>query len=264
MTSILDQIIAAKRAELERTLRYAPIERMAKLCAQQPPALPFEAALRAPGLRVIAEIKKASPSAGVIRPDFDPVAIAVAYDEAEADCLSVLTDEQHFQGSLGYLAAVRQAVDRPLLRKDFTLHPVHLYEARAAGADAVLLIMAVLEDALVAELIQLADELGMAALVEVHDLTECDRAVACGARLLGVNNRNLHTFETDLAQTERVIAHLGAERADRLIVSESGIRTAEDIRRLAGAGVDAVLIGEAFMRADDPGAALCALMEGAR
>jgi indole-3-glycerol phosphate synthase len=261
--SILDQIVATKREELAAAKRFAPEARLRSLVAQQPDPRPFARALAQPGLQIIAEIKRASPSAGVIRADFDPVAIARGYETAGAAALSVLTDESYFQGSLGYLAAARQAVGLPLLRKDFTLDPYHLLEARSAGADAVLLIVAILEDALLRDLLAFADELRLAALVEVHDPREADRARAAGARILGINNRNLKTMKTDLRQTEIVLGQLGS-REGLTIVSESGIRTAEDLRQLAHMGVDAALIGEHLMRQSDPGEALAALLRGVR
>jgi indole-3-glycerol phosphate synthase len=257
--SILDQIVAAKREELAAARRRLPEARLAQSAAAAPPTRDFAAALRAPGLQVIAEIKRASPSAGTLRQDFDPVAIARSFEGGGAAAVSVLTDADHFHGSLEYLRLVRGAVRLPLLRKDFTLATYHLHEARCAGADAVLLIVAILEDALLRDLIALASELQMAALVEIHDPAEGRRAIGAGARLLGINNRNLETFVTDLAQTQIVLEHLPS-REGLTVVSESGIQTAEDLRRLATLGVDAALVGEHLMRAPDPGEALGALL----
>ncbi len=254
----LESIITSKRTELAAAKRRVPEAQLVEACRQAPPTRDFAEALARPGLQVIAEVKKASPSAGVIREDFDPAAIARGYERGGAAALSVLTDGPHFQGSLAHLAAVRETVALPLLRKDFTLDPYQLHEARHAGADAVLLIVAVLDDALLRDLIALAGELGLAALVEVHAPPEADRALAAGARLLGINNRDLRTFVTDLAQTEAVLRHLPT-REGLTIISESGIRTAADLRRLNDLGVDAVLIGEHLMRAPDPGEALAAL-----
>lgn len=257
--SVLDQIAQTKRDEMKAAAaRLSEATLRERALAAEPPR-DFAAALRRPGLQVIAEVKRASPSAGVIRPDFDPPALAASYARGGAAALSVLTDLPHFQGTLGHLQAARAAVALPVLRKDFTLGPYHVFEARAAGADAVLLIVALLDDTALRDLLALARELRMAALVEVHDPPEVDRALAAGASLIGINNRDLRTFQTDLAQTETVLRHLPT-REGLTIVSESGIKTAADLRRLADLGVDAVLIGETLMRAPDPGAALAALL----
>jgi indole-3-glycerol phosphate synthase len=205
---------------------------------------------------VIAEIKQASPSKGLLRADFDPPAIARSYLTGGATCLSVLTDGPFFKGSLDHLRAVRAAVELPLLRKDFLLDPYQVYEARAAGADCILLIVAALDDARLADLYAAAAELGLDALIEVHDEYELDRALALSPRLLGVNNRNLHTFETRLDTTVRLA---GRVPRDCLLVAESGIHSAADVALIRGADVHAFLVGEAFMRAADPGARLAEL-----
>ena len=218
-----------------------------------PPARGFLQALSENRPAVIAEIKRASPSEGVIRFDFDPAAIAESYRRAGAACLSVLTDERFFKGADAHLGEVRGAVDLPILRKDFTIDPYQLYEARALGADCVLLIASALEATRMAELDELAGELAMDVLVEVHDHTELESALALGPRLVGINNRDLHTFETRLDTTLELLADIPD---DVTVVTESGIHTPEDVRRLRAAGVEAFLVGTAFMREADPGNAL--------
>jgi indole-3-glycerol phosphate synthase len=246
--SFLGDILRQKRAEIasrKSATRWAEIKtRIADL----EPVRGFEAALRRPaggGLRLIAEIKKASPSRGVIRPDFDPVRIAESYQAAGAHALSILTDRVFFQGDPAFLAAVRKAVALPILQKDFVVDEFQVWEARALGADAVLLIAAALGGAQIEEYAHLAGELGLAALVEVHDERELAR-VADAARLIGINNRDLATFETDLSTTARVMREVPP---GRVVVSESGIASRDDVRRLDDLGVDALLIGETFMRA---------------
>jgi len=199
---------------------------------------------------LIAEVKKASPSRGLIRPDFDPVAIARTYESAGASTISVLTDEQYFQGRLEYLAAIRAAVNLPLLRKDFIIDAYQVFESRAAQADGILLIVAALSRGQLSEFLGLADELGMASLVEVHTAEELDAALQVGARIVGVNNRDLRTFETKLETTLELASSVPA---DRVLVSESGILTRADVERLMEAGVDAILVGESLMRDPDPG-----------
>ena len=205
---------------------------------------------------VIAEVKKASPSKGVLRADFIPADIAQSYAEYGAACLSVLTDVQFFQGSGDYLKQARASCQLPVLRKDFMLDPYQIYESRVLGADAILLIVACLEDAKMAELEQIARSLDMAVLVEVHDAAELERALKLKTPLIGVNNRNLKTFEVSLDTTLDLRSQLPA---DRLLVTESGIHTREDVLRMGAAGVNAFLVGEAFMRAPEPGEALAAL-----
>jgi indole-3-glycerol phosphate synthase len=257
---ILDDIVRDKRAEVQRVKGEVSLADLQQRPLFRAPRRPLRAALEARHRAIIAEVKKASPSKGVIRADFDPVRIATRYAESGAAAISVLTEERYFQGHLDYLAAIRRAVDVPLLRKDFLFDPYQLYEARAYGADAVLLIVAILPDALLQELLWLADELNLSALVEIHDQPELERAARSGARLLGINNRDLRTFHTTLATTEDL---LPAVPRDALVVAESGIDTTADIQRLERKGVRAFLIGEAFMRATDPGARLSELLGAA-
>jgi indole-3-glycerol phosphate synthase len=257
--TILDRIVADKREELAAAHRLVPLAGLKARLPQAPPSRPFADALHRDSLRLIAEVKKASPSRGLLREDFDPVALARSYAEAGAAAVSVLTDEPHFQGSLDHLASIRSALPDgpPLLRKDFLFDPYQLYEARARGADAVLLITAVLDSALLAELLGLATTLEMDALVEVHDGPELERALAVGARLVGVNNRDLRTFDVDLATTERLRPLIPPEVT---VVAESGVSTRADIERLQARGVHAVLIGEALVTAPDPAAKIRDLM----
>jgi indole-3-glycerol phosphate synthase len=247
----LTEIIAHKRTEIEPLIEYTAEwqERVQKL----PSFRGFRKSLSTDSFGIIAEVKKASPSAGVIAENFDPVRIALAYDMAGANCISVLTDEKYFHGRLDYLALIRERVPRPLLRKDFTLHEVQIYEAALAGADAVLMIVAALNDRELTYLMKAADNCGIDALVEVHNEPELKRALTAGASLIGINNRNLATFQVDLRTTE-ILA--GLIPGDCLVISESGIRSVEDIRRVAGAGVHGALIGESLMRAQDPQAVL--------
>jgi indole-3-glycerol phosphate synthase len=254
MSTILEQIVAGKRREVALRRARLPLTELQRRLDAAPPVRDFRAALeRGPGLGIIAEVKKASPSAGVLRADFDPVALACAYEEGGANAISVLTDEPHFQGRLEYLTAVRSAVRPPVLRKDFILDPYQVVEARAAGADAVLLIAEVLEKAELRALVAAIEVLGMQALVELYDRANLPRVLASGAALIGINNRDLRTFQTRLEHTLELAA---AVPADRCLVSESGIRTRADLERLQAAGVKAVLLGETLMRASDPAAAL--------
>jgi indole-3-glycerol phosphate synthase len=249
---ILERIVASKRREVAQRRASVPDSALQRLLATAPPVRDFRAALAlGTGVRLIAEIKKASPSAGVLRADFDPVALARTYAASGAAALSVLTDEPFFQGNLDYLRAIRAAVDLPLLRKDFLLDRYQLLEARVAGADAVLLIAEILDDATLQHLLSEAQALGMHALVELYEPANLSRVLAAGAKLVGVNNRDLRTFVTRLEHTLELAPKVPA---DCLLVSESGIRTRADIARLAAAGVKAVLIGETFMRATDVGA----------
>lgn len=262
---ILDQILAAKEAEVAAARSRNPLPQVMEQAQKAPPPRGFGRALEADGIQVIAEVKKASPSKGVIRADFDPVAIAAAYASAGAACLSVLTDERFFQGSLRYLEAIRAAVDLPLLRKDFIIDPYQVYEARAAGADAILLIVAAFSGesaggrtpADMNRLASLARELGMDVLTEVHTADELQIALQSGAGLIGINNRDLRTFQTDLAVTLRLAPQVPS---DRLLVSESGIGGHQDLKPLAAAGVKAVLVGESLMRQPDVAAALQSLL----
>jgi indole-3-glycerol phosphate synthase len=253
---ILSEIALYKRQEVaERRTRVSPSALTDALAGVSRPR-GFDRALRtahAPGrLALIAEIKKASPSKGLIRADFDPTALAVAYAAGGAACLSVLTDGPSFQGAEAYLTAARDAVTLPCLRKDFLIDPWQVAESRAMGADAILVILAMVDDALAADLLAEAARFGMDALVETHDEAEFARAQALGARLIGVNNRNLRTFVTDLAVTERLIPHA---KAEALIVTESGIFTPADVARLSKAGAQAMLVGESLMRQRDVAAA---------
>lgn len=257
MSTILDTILARKHAEVAERAARLPLADLQARLTSAPPVRGFADALAAriasgqPG--VIAEVKKASPSKGVIRADFDPAAIARSYAAAGAACLSVLTDIDFFQGSDTYLQQARAACGLPVLRKDFVIDPYQIYEARVLGADCVLLIAAALDDTRLSEFAFLAAELGMDVLVEVHDLDELERALPVPARLLGINNRNLKTFEVSLQTTLDLKA---AVPADRLLVTESGILTRADVACMREAGVHAFLVGEAFMRQPDPGAAL--------
>ncbi len=227
---------------------------MQGLASEAAPPLDFLGAIAGdPIISLIAEVKKASPSKGLIREDFDPVQIATIYADNGARCISVLTDEEFFQGSLEYLRQVRAAVEIPLLRKDFILEPIQVYEARAAGADAVLLIAECLDDRSLLQLHDLIESLGMTPLVELYDPTNVDRVVSCGARLIGINNRDLNTFEVDLDHTIRVKELLPS---DRHVVGESGIFTRQDVAMLAQANVAAMLVGESLMRQPDIGQAV--------
>lgn len=258
MANVLDKIVATKRQEIAaaKSVRHEGLVRDAASAA--PPARDFFAALAAPGpIRLIAEIKKASPSAGVIRPDFEPVEIARIYQQHGATCLSVLTDETYFQGRLDYLRAVRAAVQLPVLRKDFILDSYQLWEARAAGADAVLLIAECLDDCNLRKLHNETVELGMTPLVELYDPENLDRVLAAGATLIGINNRDLRSFVTDLDHTLRLRERVPS---DCVLVSESGIRTRADVERLAAAGVGAILVGETLMASQDIGAAVDMLL----
>lgn len=258
MTTILDKIVATKWTEIERAKAATSETSLREKLADAPPRRDFFAALAAPGpIKLIAEVKKASPSAGIIRPDFDPVAIAKTYAVHGATCLSVLTDEHFFQGHLDYLAAIRQAVDLPILRKDFILDTYQLVEARLAGADAVLLIAECLDDCNLRKLHNAAIELGLTPLVELYDPENLPRVLAAGATLIGVNNRDLRTFVVDLDHTLRI----RREVPDNcVLVGESGIRTRADVERLEDAGVDAILVGESLMREPDIGAAVDRLL----
>ncbi len=252
--TILDKILATKQEEVAALLSRTSRETLLAQCRDLPPTRGFHAAL-APAsqahqrFQLIAEVKKASPSKGLIRPDFDPVAIARAYHAAGAACLSVLTDEPYFQGSLGYLAAIREAVPLPLLRKDFIIDTAQIYEARLAGADAILLIVSAIPSAdRLREMRQTAESLGMDVLVEIHDADEREIAVASGATVIGVNNRNLHTFDVSLETAETLIPTFPH---GTVAVAESGIFTHADAQRMAHAGAHAVLVGESLMRQPD-------------
>jgi indole-3-glycerol phosphate synthase len=247
--SVLSQILADKRTEVHCSRRRMPPQELERRIADLPPPQNFIGALQAaPAPALIAEVKKASPSKGIIRPDFDPVGIAQIYAENGAACLSVLTDEPYFQGHLSYLKAIRDVVDLPLLRKDFILDDYQILEARAAGADAVLLIVAALTGTELEWLIDATHTLGMTAIIEVHDAEEVEQVLATPARLIGINNRDLHKFRTTLQTTIDLMPKVPS---DRLVISESGINSRADVERLAAAGVGAVLVGEALMREPD-------------
>ena len=257
MSGILERILAVKAGEIEASRRERPIADVEALARSMPATRNFAGALRgklkAGAAAVIAEVKKASPSKGVLRADFHPAAIAASYERHGAACLSVLTDAKFFQGSLDHLRAARAACTLPVLRKDFIVDAYQLHEARAAGADCVLLIAAALGDASMRALESEAHALGLAVLVEVHDRAELERALELKTPLVGINNRNLQTFETRL---ETTLDLLDAIPAERMVVTESGILTTDDVQRMRAAGVACFLVGEAFMRAEDPGAAL--------
>jgi indole-3-glycerol phosphate synthase len=254
LSSILDEIVASKVREVAAAKQRMPLDEMEHQAAEAPPVRDFKAALSGPGpIQLIAEVKKASPSAKVIREDFNPIAIARTYQAHGAACLSVLTDAPYFQGHLSYLARIRAAVAIPLLRKDFLIDEYQVVEARLAGADAILLIAEILDDERLVSLLALAHKLGMAALVEFHDEANLSRVLDSGATLVGINNRDLHRFVTDLDLTlrlrDRIPPHV-------TLVSESGIRTRADVEKLEAAGVSAILVGEHLIRAADIGRAV--------
>lgn len=262
MTDILNRILARKTEEVAERSAHLPLAELSARIDGLAPTRGFAAAIEAKvdqGLSaVIAEIKKASPSKGVIRPEFDPAAIARSYAKGGAACLSVLTDKDFFHGSEEFLRQARDACELPVLRKDFVIDPYQVYEARAIGADCILLIVAALSDAALLELSLLAAELDLDVLCEVHDAEELERALALPVPLIGVNNRNLRTFETSL-ETSLELHEL--MEYDRIMVTESGIRTADDVAMLRDAGINAFLVGEAFMRAEDPGQELQKLFD---
>jgi indole-3-glycerol phosphate synthase len=254
MPTILDEIVAAKQQHIRRAKAQLPEETLRQRLGEAPPVRDFMAALARPGpIRLIAEVKKASPSRGVIRADFQPVEIAKTYKQHGATCLSVLTDEPYFQGSLEHLRRIRAVVDLPILRKDFIVDAYQVVEARAAGADAVLLVAESLDDAALRTLHDAVLALGMTPLVEFYEPANLPRVLAVGARLVGVNNRDLRTFATDLEHTLRLRRQIPP---DRLVVAESGIRTRADVQRLEQAGVHAILVGETLMASPDIAAAV--------
>ncbi len=257
---ILERIVADNRRELEARKRRLPLAELREAISGQSPPLDFASALRGDQIRLIAEVKKASPSRGIIRPDFDPVAIARTYAGNGASAISVLTESRYFQGSLDYLRDIGDALGDnrlPLLRKDFIDDPYQVYESRAYGADSLLLIVAMLSAEKLDELLRLSRELGMECLVEVHDEAELEVALKGGAAIIGINNRDLKTFTVDLSVTERLRPLVPA---DRIVVSESGIKDRSDIERMERLDVDAVLIGEALMAAPDIAARMKELM----
>lgn len=260
---ILKTILRRKAEEVAERVQRLPLSALESQLEGAPPPRGFVNALRARvdagDAAVIAEIKKASPSKGVLREPFDPAAIAVSYERGGAACLSVLTDVDFFQGSDAYLQQARAACSLPVLRKDFVIDPYQVYEARALGADCILLIVAALDDVRLRQLLELADDLHLAALVEVHDAAEMQRALATPAPLIGVNNRNLRTFETTLDTTLELMRDFPE---DRLLVTESGIHTRDDVTHMRDRGVHTFLVGEAFMKAADPGGKLVELFDG--
>jgi indole-3-glycerol phosphate synthase len=264
VADILQQIVAYKYEFIAASKRKRSASDLKARLADMPLPADFAAALKRPAdgeLRVIAEVKKASPSKGVIRENFDPLAIAEDYAEHGAAAVSVLTDEQYFQGHLDYLRQIHTALPAlPLLRKDFVVDEYQIYEAREAGASAILLICSILDGAQLKGFREIANGLGMDALTEVHEESEAEIAVDSGAKILGVNNRDLRTFAVDLNQTERVMRSLGSARSALTFVSESGISTPADVAAVRRIGADAILVGESFMRCESPGEALSALM----
>jgi indole-3-glycerol phosphate synthase len=247
---ILDDIIANKKEELAEAKRRSPLADVKARAADAGPTRGFGKALSGNEIGLIAEVKKASPSKGVIRGDFDPVQIARTYEGSGASCISVLTERKFFQGQLDYLGAIREASGLPLLRKDFIIDEYQIHEARAAGADAILLISACLERSRIGEYLAIAAGLGLDALVEAHTYRELDRALLAGAKLVGINNRDLSTFSVSLQTTLDLLQDIPD---DSTVVSESGIRTRDDVVKLREAGVDAVLVGESLMRERDIG-----------
>ena len=258
---ILKTILQRKVEEIQARCEQISLQRISQMAANQEPPRGFVEAIRnkTNSPAVIAEIKKASPSKGILRANFDPVTIAKSYEKHGATCISVLTDKDFFQGADEYLQQVHQACKLPLLRKDFIIDAYQVYEARALGADCILLIVAGLGDAQLHDLAGLAEHLDMDVLIEVHDSEELERALQLKMPLIGINNRNLRTFETNLTTTLSLLKLIPKERG-YIVVSESGIHTPKDIALLRNSGVNSFLVGEAFMRADDPGMALAQLI----
>ncbi|MEO7718244.1 MAG: indole-3-glycerol phosphate synthase TrpC [Capsulimonas sp.] len=259
-STILQTILAHKKTEMAQRRHDIPFAEIRDRAADQPPTRDFAAALRQPRLGkvgLIAEVKKASPTAGLIRADFDPVRIAQTYEASGADCLSVLTDERFFQGHDTFLQAVRKAVDLPLLRKDFTVDPYQIYEARVLGADAILLIASALTPYQIQDYSAVARSLGLQTLVEVHNAAEMQVATNAGAPLIGINSRDLSTFVTDLGIVERLASMVGPGVT---LVAESGLKTPADVALVTSAGAHAILVGETLMRAEDIGGAVRELL----
>jgi indole-3-glycerol phosphate synthase len=257
---MLTQILSNKLRELEYYKHCLPLTKIKRLALKQPPPLDFASALRSDGIRLIAEVKKASPSRGVIRSDFNPLHIARIYADNGAAAISVLTDTKYFQGSLRHLMDIRQSLGNnrpPLLRKDFLIDAYQIYQSRTCDADGVLLIVAIMTSEKLREMLAISHELGMSCLVEVHNESEVEIALKSNARIIGINNRDLNTFKVDLTTTERLRPLIPP---DRIVVSESGIRKREDIAKLRLLGIDAVLIGESFMSSSDIAARMKELM----
>ena len=248
---ILDTIVAHKREELKRDQQQVPLSTLKSKIPNLPPTRDIRAALATPNnVSLIAEVKKKSPSKGIIREDFDPVEIARTYKDNAASAISVLTDYEFFAGELAYLSAIREAVDLPLLRKDFTIDSYHIYQARADGADAVLLIVAILTLGQLRDFMRVARSLDLACLVEVHTEEELHLALEVDAEVIGINNRDLKTFRTDISTTFRLRESIPN---DKIVVSESGIYTRDDVEKLKAAGINAILVGESLMRSPDIG-----------
>jgi indole-3-glycerol phosphate synthase len=248
---ILDDIVANKIKEITVSKRRVPLREIKQRAEKQSPPLDFYACIVSPGLKLIAEVKKASPSKGIIREDFNPVEIARTYDDSGASAISVLTDEKSFQGKLEYLREIKHVVKIPVLRKDFILEPYQVYESRASGADAILLIVAILTPEKLTQFLNLSHSLGMDCLVEVHNENELGVALSTGARIIGINNRDLSTMKTDVTTTERLRPLIPA---GRVVISESGIRDRRDMERLEKFGINAALVGETLMASDNIGA----------
>jgi len=255
--TILDQIIAVKHEEVERLKRQTPLSELKRMTAWLPPPRSFRSALEGQDCRIIAEVKKRSPSKGMLSADFDPVRIASAYEKNGAAAVSVLTDKQFFAGEKGYLIDIRGRIKIPMLRKDFIIDPCQIYETRLLGGDALLLIAGILEAGQLAEYLALTRELGMSALVEVHDREDVEKVLAAGAGIIGINNRNLQTFVTDMQTSLDLMAYIPE---DRIVVSESGIRSRADIEILMTAGVRAFLIGETLIKSKNRGEMLRKLL----
>lgn len=263
--NILEEIVWHKEVEVDQMRERLPLRELQHQALLAPPTRDFIAALRQGKTKpaLIAEVKKASPSKGVLREDFDPVAIALSYQQAKASCLSVLTDAKFFQGSFDNLAKIRAAVDLPLLCKEFIIYPYQMYLARVQGADAILLIAAILSDQDLQYFLKIANKLKMAALIEVHSLAELDRVLALdGVCLVGINNRNLEDFSVDLQTTCQLLAARGSQLQEKniLVVSESGLHNPDDLSLVLTAGASAVLIGESLVRQPDPGAAIAHIL----
>lgn len=254
--SILARILAARRRRVEKAMAHTPESELRRRAAACAPARDFAASLRRPPYALIAEIKKRSPSRGMLRADLDPAALAGKYARGGATALSVVTEPDFFDGDSAWLSKIREAVTCPLLQKDFFFSPWQVWESRVLGADAILVILAMIDDGAAGALLEAAAEAGMQALVEVHDESEAARAARLGARIVGVNNRNLATFQVALEVSERLAAHLPS---DAIKVSESGIGSAQDCRRLSAAGYQAFLVGEALVTSADPEGLLCAM-----